>query len=353
MAERFVIHVDMDAFFASVEIKKRPELKGKPLIVGGSGDPAKRGVVSAASYEARKFGVRSGMPLRTALRLCPQCVFLPVDFEAYENESERFMEILRSYTGLVESFGIDEAFLELRVEEGADAFKKTLEAARDIKKRVREELNLSCSVGIGPNKLLAKLSSDMKKPDGFFVIKEKEVARVLNPLPARKLWGVGPKTEKRLKFLGINTIGEIAKTPREHLESNFGQAFGRMLYEHSRGIDSSPVVPFYEPGSMSREVTFEEDTGDIYFMKETLYELAKDVVERLKQGGYRGKTVVIKIRYGDFQTITRSHTFEENTDSQNDIWTGALALFNKVDFQKKVRLVGVKVANLIKWKEKE
>src|SRR3972149_875665 len=149
MAERFVIHVAMDSFFASVERKKRPELKGKPLSGGGSGDPAKRGVVSAASYEARKFGVRSGMPLRTARRLCPQCVFLPVDFEAYENESERFMEILRSYTGLVESFGIDEAFLELMAEEGADAFRKTLEAARDIKKRGREELNLSCRVGRG------------------------------------------------------------------------------------------------------------------------------------------------------------------------------------------------------------
>ncbi|MBI5561077.1 MAG: DNA polymerase IV [Deltaproteobacteria bacterium] len=351
MEKRVVIHVDMDAFFASVELKKRPELKGKPLIVGGGGDPAKRGVVSAASYEARKFGVRSGMPLRTSYRLCPGAVFLPVDFEAYEKESEMFMELLRGYTDLVESFGLDEAFLELRVKEGEDRFKRSLDCARDVKKRVREELGLTCSVGIGPNKLLAKLASEMKKPDGFFVIKEKDVPGVLRNLPARKLWGVGPKTEKRLDSLGIRTIGEIAKTPLQHLVSNFGESFGRMLHEYSRGADLSPVVPFYEPGSFSREVTFEEDTNDIYFIKETLYELTKDVTERLKEGGYMGRTVTVKIRYSDFQTITRSHTFGEKTDSLNDIRAVALLLLNKVDFLKKVRLVGAKVANLEKRKK--
>ena len=343
--------MDMDAFFASVEVKKRPELKGRPLIVGGHGDPLKRGVVSAASYEARKLGIKSGMALRTAYRLCPECVFLPVDFEAYERDSERFMEILRTYTDLVESFGLDEAFLELRVKEGEDPFKKSLDCAREIKKRVREELGLSCSVGIGPNKLLSKLASDMKKPDGFFVIREKDVDKVLRDMAVRKLWGVGPKTEKRLDFLGIKTIGELAKPPLQHLVRNFGEAFGRMLYEHSRGIDVSPVVPFYEPSSASREVTFEEDTADISLVRETLYELTKDVTDRLKDRGYMGRTVTIKLRYSDFQTITRSHTFGEKTDSMNDVWTAALALLNKADFQKKVRLVGVKVANLEKRKE--
>ncbi|MBI5599883.1 MAG: DNA polymerase IV [Deltaproteobacteria bacterium] len=350
MEKRVVMHVDMDAFFASVELKKRPELRGRPLIVGGAGDPARRGVVSAASYEARKFGIRSGMPLRTAARLCPEAVFLPVDFEAYEGESERFMAMLRGYTDLVESFGLDEAFLELRVKEGEDAFKKSLDCARDIKKRVREEMGLTCSVGVGPNKLIAKLASDMKKPDGFSVIKEKDVEKTLRDMPARKLWGVGEKTERRLKFLGIKTIGEIAKTPLRHLERNFGPSFGRMLHEHSRGMDASPVVPFFEPNSFSREITFEEDTNDVYFIKETLYELTKDLTGRLKDEGYKGRTVTIKVRYADFQTITRSHTFEDTTDSMNDIWSSAAELFGRVDLARKVRLVGVRVANLEKWK---
>jgi DNA polymerase-4 len=350
MSERAVIHVDMDAFFASVELKRRPELVGKPVIVGGGGDPTKRGVVSAASYEARKYGVKSGMPLRTAFRLCPGAVFLPVDFEQYEKESLRFMEIVRSYTPIVESFGLDEAFLEVKGEDRRDAFQRALDTAREVKRRVREEIGLTCSVGIAPNKLLSKLASEMKKPDGFFVIKEKDIEKTLKDLPVRRLWGVGPETEKRLKFLGIKTIGELKNVPRLHLERNFGPAFGRTLFEHSRGIDNSPVVPFHEPNSISREVTFEEDTKDTYLLKETLYELTKDVVGRLRLEGYRGRTVTIKIRYSDFETITRSHTIAELTDSTDDIWTSVLDLFNKVEFPKELRLVGVKVSGLMKRK---
>ena len=333
----------MDAFFASVELKKRPELKGKPIIVGGDGDPTKRGVVSAASYEARKFGVRSSMPLRTAYKKCPQAVFLPVDFEAYENESEKFMSILREYTPLIESFGLDEAFMDV-----TECSKSALDIAREIKRRIKEELGLTASVGIAPNKLLAKMASDMNKPNGFTVIREKDIEKILSPLSVRKLWGVGEKTEMRLHGLGIKTIGELAKLPVQHLESNFGKSFGRMLYEYSHGIDESPVVPFYEPSSFSREVTFQQDTRDLYLIKETLFEMAKDVVDRMKYDECKAKTVTIKIRYKDFHTITRAKSVEEPTDSFNDIWAAALEIFNKIDFPKEVRLVGVKVSGLVK-----
>lgn len=343
MANRSIIHIDMDAFFASVELKKRPELKGKPVIVGGDGDPAKRGVVSAASYEARKFGVKSGMPLRTAYKRCPQAVFLPVDFEAYENESEKFMAILREYTSLVESFGLDEAFMDV-----TECDKSVLDIAREIKRRIKDELGLTASVGIAPNKLLAKMASDMNKPNGFTVIRERDIEKVLASLPVRKLWGVGEKTEKRLHELGIRTIGELAKVPTQHLVRNFGEVFGRMLYEHSRGIDESPVIPFYEPSSFSREVTFQEDTRDLYLIKETLFELAKDIADRLKYDKYKAKTVTLKIRYRDFHTITRAKTMKKPTDSSNDIWTTTLDILNKVDFLKEVRLVGVKISGLLK-----
>ncbi len=344
--KRSVIHVDMDAFFASVELKKRPGLLGKPVIVGGSGDPTKRGVVSAASYEARKFGVKSGMALRVASRLCPEATFLPVDFAAYELESGRFMEILRDYTDLVESFGLDEAFVELKQDANEDPFQKTLNAAREIKKRVKDELGLSLSVGIGPNKLIAKLASDIKKPDGFTVIREKDIAKVLSKMPVRKLWGVGAKTEVRLKKLDIRTIGELSARMRPELEARFGKVFGQALYEHSRGIDSSPVVAFLEPCSRSREVTFECDTGDRHLVKETLRELTKDVVSGLRATGYRSGNVTIKIRYEDFQTITRSVTTSEATDSMDDFWFAVTGLLDKVEFTKKIRLVGVKAGNL-------
>ncbi|OGQ44914.1 MAG: hypothetical protein A2W63_04700 [Deltaproteobacteria bacterium RIFCSPLOWO2_02_44_9] len=343
MPKRSIIHIDMDAFFASVELKKRPEMKGKPVIVGGDGNPTKRGVVSAASYEARKFGVRSGMPLRTAYKKCPQAVFLPVDFEAYENESEKFMAIIREYTPLVESFGIDEAFMDV-----TGCKKSVLDIAREVKKRIKDGLGLTASVGIAPNKFLAKMASDMNKPNGFTVIREKDIGKMIFPLSVRKLLGVGEKTEKRLNELGIKTIGDLAKAPVQHLEVNFGKSFGRMLFEYSHGIDESPVVSFYEPSSFSREVTFQEDTRDLYLIKETLFELTKDLTDRIKSDRYKARTVTLKIRYGDFHTITRAKTMEGPCDSFNDIWSTALDIFNRIDFPKEVRLVGMKVSGLEK-----
>lgn len=342
---RAVIHIDLDAFFSSVELKRRPELKGKPVVVGADGDPAKRGVVSAASYEARSRGVSAGMPLKKAQKLCPEAVFLPVDFQSYEKESEAFMAVLRDYSPLVESFGLDEAFLEMPLT-SEDPFELATRTGREIKDRIKKELRLAVTVGIGPNKLLAKMASDAGKPDGFFILMDKDVDPFLRDLPVRRLWGVGAKTEKRLKDLGIRTLGELAKAPVQHLEMNFGPNIGRTLHEHARGIDENPVVPFYEPRSMGREVTFEEDTKDIYLIKETVYALTEDVTARLKQGDYKCGMVSIKIRFSDFKTITHAFTFEAPADSLNDIWAGVLRLIEQTDFPKAVRLVGVRLSDL-------
>lgn len=346
MPGRAVIHIDLDSFFASVEIKKRPELKGKPVVVGADGDPAKRGVVSAASYEARKFGVKAGMPLRQAKKLCTEAVFLPVDFETYEAISEKFMAILRDYSTQVESFGLDEAFIEVMAAPGEDPYKHALQLSSEMKARVKKELGITASVGVAPNKLLAKMCSEVKKPDGYFVLEEKDVAGFLRELPVRRLWGVGAKTEKRLKDIGIDTVGELGRTPVEHIEKYFGPVIGRSLHEHARGIDESAVVPFYEPQSLGREVTFEEDAQDFYILKETLYALTEDVVGRLKAAGSKAGTVTIKVRFNNFKTITRAHTIEEPSDSMNDIWGAALKLLEGVDLLRPVRLVGVKVSGL-------
>ncbi len=338
---RAIIHVDLDTFFVSVEESRRPELRGKPVVVGGAGVPARRGVVSAASYEARKFGISSGMPLKTAYRMCPDAVFLPVDLKVYEAASERFMAILNEYTPEMESFGLDEAFLDV-----TGAGRSAVEIAQEIKRRVKEELGLSASVGIATNKLLAKMASDLNKPDGLTIIKDEDAQKILSNMPVRRLYGVGEKTEKRLRELGITTIGELAGVPLRFLQRNFGVSMGSVLYNHSRGVDGSPVVPFHERHSFSREITFQEDTGDTYLIKGMLMELARDVADRLKGEGFKGRTVSVKVRYLDFVTITRTVTLEEASNSNVDICVAVLDIFNGIDFSRKVRLVGVKVSNL-------
>jgi DNA polymerase-4 len=287
------------------------------------------------------------MPLRQAKKLCPEAVFLPVDFAAYEEISEKFMAILRDFSPLVESFGLDEAFIEVMAEPGGDPYKHALALSSEMKARVKRELGLTASVGVAPNKLLAKMCSEVKKPDGYFVLEENEVEKFLRDMPVRRLWGVGAKTEKRLNELGIKTVGELARTPVSHIERNFGPTIGRSLHEHARGIDDSPVVTFYEPESMGREVTFEEDAADFYILKETLYALTEDVTARLKAAGDKARTVTIKVRFNNFKTLTRSETIEEATDSMNDIWGLALKLLEGVDLVRPVRLVGVKVSGLV------
>lgn len=346
MQKRAVIHIDLDPFFASVEMKKRPGIKGRPVVIGADGDPEKRGAVSAASREAIALGVLPGMTLKKARRLCPDAVFLPVDFESYEKESERFFSILADYSPLVESFGLDEAFIEVMAEEGCDPFPNAMETAGEIKKRVERELGLSSSVGVAPNKLLAGLAGGMDKPGGLHIIRADEAGRVLKDLPATRLTGVGQKTGKRLNGLGIYTAGDISKTPLQHLERNFGSDMGKALYERSRGVDQSPVVPFHEPGALSREVVFDVETEDRRIVKEALYALAGDVVARLKGLACKGASVAIKIGYSDFETVARSIALDAESDSLNDVWKAASRLLDADSPRKPVRLVGVKVAGL-------
>ena len=340
---RRILHVDMDAFFAAVELKRRPELKGKPLVIGGRGDPTQRGVVSTASYEARRFGVHSAMPLRTACRLCPAAVFLPVDLEAYQRESAIIKGLLKAITPRMEDVGIDEAFLD--ISELPDA---PTQIAQTIKSRMLEATGLSCSIGIAPNKLLAKIASDLNKPNGLTILTDEDIKTKIWPLAARKLPGVGPKTEQRLTGLGIETIGDLAKAPRNLLVYQFGPAHGDYLHRAAQGIDDSPLMTHWEPKSSSREVTFQHDIGDREVLLNTLHELAREVLEHLRANGFRCRTVTVKIRFSDFETHTREQTLASPSDQQAAIEQAALNCFERIVLNKRVRLIGIRLGDLRK-----
>ncbi len=340
---RRILHIDMDAFFAAVEQGRRPQLKGRPVVIGGDGDPTQRGVVSTASYEARKYGIHSAMPLRTAYKLCPQAVFLPVDYKEYSRISEVIKNALRDITPLVEDVGIDEAFLDISGSEGTAE-----EIAGQIKRRVMHETGLTCSIGIGPNKLLAKIASDMQIPDGLTIISESDIEARIWPLPVRKLWGVGPKTEAHLKGMNIDTIGDLAAMSLEALIGTFGSSYGRFLYDSSRGLDESPLVTHWEPKSCSRETTFQRDTDNWQTIARNLAELTKEVVEDLKRSGYKAKNVTVKVRFSDFKTVTRAKTIKETTDSLEEIRRTAFECFGRIELAMKVRLIGVRAGKLEK-----
>lgn len=339
---RVIIHIDMDAFFASIEQVRHPELKGKPVVVGGRGDPKKRGVVSAASYEARRYGIKSAMPLKEAYRRCPHAVFLPVDLEEYEKISRRIMEVLKGFTPLVEPVGLDEAFMDVT------GLGDPVAIAKEIKRKIREELHLTASVGIAPNKLLAKIASDMEKPDGLTVIREEDVGRKIASLPVSRLWGVGRKTEARLKDLCIYTIGDLASAPAELLIKHFGRAIGKALKMHGLGIDNTPVITHWEPKSMGREITFERDTEERRVILITLKALLLDLVKRLEGEGYMGRTITVKIRYSNFLTITRSRTLPNPIDSFPILWRVATSILDRIELHQPVRLIGIRVSGLSK-----
>jgi DNA polymerase-4 len=349
---RAIIHLDMDAFFAAVEELRNPELRGRPVVVGGDGNPRHRGVVSTCNYEARKFGIHSAMPLITAFRLCPEAVFLAVDMAFYEKFSHRIMAILREYTPLVEPLGLDEAFLDVSPSSASGTPMMAVEIAQEMKKRIMAETGLSASVGVAPNKLLAKITSGINKPDGLTIVEETEIEEFLEPLPVRTLWGVGPKTDARLAGYGIRTVGELRRRPLPDLQEHFGKAWGQMLYDHSRGIDESPVVTHWEPKSISRDVTFQWDVKKPEIIEATVTELTRDLVGNLTTSGYVTRTLTLKIRYHDFTTFTRSTTATAPLQTESEILPLALALINRFDWTKKVRLVGVRVSNLIKNTEK-
>ncbi len=336
---RRILHIDMDAFFAAVEQKRRPELVGKAVVIGGSGDPTQRGVVSTASYEARKFGIHSAMPLRTAYKLCPGAVFLPVDYREYARVSGQIKSILGEFSPVMEDVGIDEAFLDIT---GVNMSSE--EISGEIKKRIRQETGLTCSIGIAPNKLLAKIASDMEKPDGLTVITEADIGSRIWPLPVRKLWGVGPKTEAYLKSMGIATIGELAAMSAEGLFGHFGSSYGKYLYEASRGIDESPLVTHWEPKSTSREVTFQTDINNWQELARNIAELAKEVVGDIRTRKYKCRTVTVKMRFSDFRTLTRAKTLQGYSDSLEEIRKAAFDCLSRFEIKKKVRLLGVRLS---------
>ncbi len=340
---RRIIHLDMDAFYAAVEQRDNPAYRGKPVIVGGS--PTARGVVSTCSYEARKYGVRSAMPLREAGRRCPHGIFLPVRMRRYEEVSEQIMAILHDYTPLVEPISLDEAFLDVTGSE--KLFGPAEQIAREIVERIERELELGASVGIAHNKFLAKLASDLKKPRGFVVVNPDEVESFLAPLPVDRIWGVGPSTKKVLMDLGLKTIGDLQKYPLELLQQRLGEATGRALHELAFGRDDRPVVPERECKSIGHEVTFSEDTSDWDFIERTLLELCEKVARRLRKMGMKGKIITLKLRDAGFTTVTRRMTLTSATDLAEIIYPHALQLARRVKWKgKRLRLVGISLSGL-------
>ena len=337
---RSIIHVDMDAFYASVEQRDRPELRGLPVIVGA--DPRGRGVVSAASYEARRFGVHSAMPIRTAARLCPDGVFLPVAMERYAQASREIMAILAGFTPLVEPLSIDEAFLDVT---GSRAlFGDGAEIARAIKARIREVTRLTASVGVAANKFVAKVASDLEKPDGLVVFPVEQVPARLWPMPVQKLWGVGKVTAAALEAMGITTIGRLAAVPRGHLEARLGQ-HAADLQALARGEDDRAVDPLAPPKSLGAEETFGADHRDVERLRSTLRAQAERVARELREEGYAGRTVTLKLRFADFATLTRRHTGDPTQDGLA-IYREAARLLDGIPLRQPVRLIGLSVSGL-------
>jgi DNA polymerase IV len=339
--ERKILHIDMDAFFAAVEQHDNPSYADKPVIVGA--DPKGRGVVSTCSYEARKFGVHSALPIREAYRLCPHGIFLPVRGERYAEVSRDIMRLLSEYTPLVEPLSLDEAFLDLTASERI--FGSAVSIGKQIVKDIQNKIGLAASVGIAPNKFLAKMASDLQKPHGFVVITPENAAGILKELEVNKLWGVGPKTAELLYGMGIKTIGMLSQTNPQILADSLGEA-GLQLYQLANGRDERPVSPSEAVKSIGHEITFQVDTEDHSFLAGTLLWLSDQVARRLRQNGVKGRVITIKIRDCNFKTITKRSTLDEPTDFEETIYEVALNLVKRAQWGiKKVRLIGVSVSD--------
>ncbi|MBE7436068.1 MAG: DNA polymerase IV [Anaerolineales bacterium] len=345
---RTILHLDLDAFYCSVEEIQNPQLRGKPFAVGGK--PDERGVVASCSYAARALGIRSAMPMSRAVRLCRDLIIVPGRHRLYGEYSEKVMEKLRNLTPLVEQISIDEAFLDI-----SELSESPSRLALDLQTAIRTELNLPSSLGIASNKLVAKIATEVGKksskrknepPFGFTVVPAGEEAEFLAPLPADMLWGVGPKTNARLAELGIHTIGDIARWPEKELVSLFGEN-GRDLWRHANGIDNRPIVTEYETKSVSQETTFNVDIRDEKHLLKTLREQSHDVALQLRKNDLAGKTVKIKIRWPDFTTLTRQVTLPTLTDNEDEIYRAAVKLMNAVRKpDQAVRLIGVGVSGI-------
>jgi len=333
-----ILHVDMDAFYASVEERDRPELVGRPLIVGGT--PEGRGVVAAANYVVRRFGVHSAMPTATALRLCPDAIVLPPRMEHYARISEQIRDIFFRYTPLVEPLSLDEAFLDVK---GCESLLGTApEIARRIKQEIRQETGLIASVGVAPNKFLAKIASDLEKPDALVVVEKDRVQEFLDPLPVGRIWGVGRVTGGVFETLGIQTIGALRRLSPEALRRHFGSQ-GEHFWKLAHGIDERRVIPDREAKSISHETTFATDITDREVLRAWLLELTEHVGRRLRRHGLRGRTVQLKLRFSDFRTITRAQTLPQPTNITHDIWNTAADLLEKSLSSRHpgIRLLGV------------
>ena len=325
MAEnRQIIHVDMDAFYASVEQLDDPDLIGKAIIVGG--DPKQRGVVSAASYEARNFGIHSAMPMSKAIRLCPNAIVLPVRMKRYVELSQQIHAIFEKFTPQIEPISLDEAFLD--VTESLQLFGSAEKIGLDIKHQIKEQLGLVASVGIATNKFLAKLASDLDKPDGFVVINGENKQQILDPLPVSNIWGVGKVTKKALKSKGINTIGQLRKASADILQSIFGDQTPHML-RLAQGVDNREVESSREAKSISSEQTFATDITNKNILLNVLLNQVEDVAQRLWTNDLEARTITLKLRYDDFRTITRSNTFDHPTNTTKTLWQEAEAIFLK------------------------
>ncbi|MCP4707329.1 MAG: DNA polymerase IV [Planctomycetes bacterium] len=340
---RQIIHVDMDAFYASVEVLDNPSLKGKPVIVGGSADS--RGVVSAASYEARKFGVHSAMPSAQAARLCPAGIFLPVRMERYVELSKDIHNIFESFTARVEPISIDEAFLD--VTDCVRVYGSAREIGNRIKQEIFKQTQLTASIGIAPNKFLAKLGSDLEKPDGFVIITEQNKQAILDPLPVSKIWGVGKVSCRSLESNGIRTIYDLRQYPLDKLKIIMGNGAAGLI-RLAQGLDDREVETEYQAKSISSERTFAEDIADYDVLRSVLYEEVQHVAQRLRRKNLQSKTVTLKLRYGDFRTITRSQTLSAVTATTQFLWEAALQIFEKWHKQSPgaLRLIGFGVSGL-------
>ena len=344
--KRIIFHVDMDYFFAAIEEREHPELRGRPVVVGA--DPKEgtgRGVVSTSNYDARKYGVRSGIPITQAWRLCPSAVYLPVNYTLYQKVSRRIMTILRAYTEKFERWGLDEAFLDMTSK--ANNFEEAEKLAQIIKKEVYENEQLTCSIGVGPNKLVSKICSDFEKPDGLTVVRAENAKAFLSPLIVRKLLWVGNKTEKKLNWIGIRTIGDLANYDVSILTEKFGTA-GTQLYLMAHGIDNSDVQEHWQRKSMSRELTFEEDESDFVFILDTIDALSVDLHKELRASKFTFRKTTVKVRYENFETHTHGKTLPFFTDRLKDIQKNARELVqNYLYSDRKIRLVGVKLSRLL------
>ena len=374
--QRLIAHIDMDAFYASVELLRYPELRGQPVVIGGGSrhrpvdtlDPISgkmtrsystlrgyvgRGVITTATYEARALGLHSAMGMMKAAQLAPDAVLLPVDFDEYRKYSRLFKATVRAIAPEIEDRGIDEIYADLTdiVDPSLDPWVASREKAAEIKRAVRDATGLNCSIGVTPNKLLSKIASDLDKPDGLTILTDDDIAGRIWPLAPRKINGIGPKASAKLTGLGIATIGTLAETSPEYLVEQFGRSFGAWMHEAANGRDERPVVTYSEPVSISRETTFERDLHairDRAALTAIFDELCEDLAGDLRRKGYAGRTIGLKLRFSDFKTVTRARTLESAVQDMKDIRRAATECLKNVNLNRKIRLLGVRAASLEK-----